>query len=120
MTRVVEQASVPPKNSSLPSPNIPGSQASQGTSGDNHVPVGTGILSTAALKHEEGKLGKGAQSVKPGKTGTKSKEEFGYIVTNQRYYQKMRAFVYVVLVLSKIQWSCGLCFHNTSLTIDLD
>ncbi|XP_057194466.1 receptor-type tyrosine-protein phosphatase-like N isoform X1 [Triplophysa rosa] len=83
MTRVVEQASVPAKNSSLPSPNIPGSQASPGTSGDNSVPVGTGILSTAALKHEEGKLGKGAPSVKPGKTGTKSKEEFGYIVTNQ-------------------------------------
>ncbi|KAA0713205.1 Receptor-type tyrosine-protein phosphatase-like N [Triplophysa tibetana] len=83
MTRVVEQAFVPAKNSSLPSPNIPGSQASPGTSGDNYVPVGTGILSTEALKHEEGILGKGAPSVKPGKTGTKSKEEFGYIVTNQ-------------------------------------
>lgn len=89
MTRVVEQASVPATNSSLPSPNIPRPQvspkkpSSPGTFRDNSVPVGTSMLSAAALKHEEGKLGKGALSVKPGKNGTN--EEFGYIVTNQRY-----------------------------------
>lgn len=95
MTRVVEQASVPAKNSSLPSSNLPESQASPETSRDNSVPVDTGMLSAAALKHDEGKLGKGALSVKPGKNGTKLKEEFGYIVTNQRYNQRMKALVYV-------------------------
>ncbi|XP_073726952.1 receptor-type tyrosine-protein phosphatase-like N [Misgurnus anguillicaudatus] len=89
MTHVLKQASVPATNSSLPPSNILSSQVSPkgpsslGTPRDNSVPVGTSKLSPAALKNEDGKLAKGAMSVKPGKNGTISKEEFGYIVTNQ-------------------------------------
>jgi len=47
--------------------------------------MGASALGPSALKQEEGRLGKGALSVQPGKNETKLKEEFGYIVTNQRY-----------------------------------
>lgn len=91
MTHVVEKASAPATNSSFPSPLNPRpetphkSPGSPGTSQDNSIPMGASALGPSALKQEEGRLGKGALSVQPGKNETKLKEEFGYIVTNQRY-----------------------------------
>lgn len=91
MTHVVEKASAPATNSSFPSQLNPGlktspkSPGSPGTSQDNSVPVGTSALGPSSLKQEEGRLGKGALSVPQGNNETKLKEEFGYIVTNQRY-----------------------------------
>ncbi|XP_016304624.1 receptor-type tyrosine-protein phosphatase-like N [Sinocyclocheilus anshuiensis] len=87
MTHVVEKASAQPTNSSFPSPFNPGPEispkGSQGASQDNYIPLGASVLGPASLKQEEGRLGKGTLSVKPGKNEAKLKEEFGYIVTNQ-------------------------------------
>ncbi|XP_051563633.1 receptor-type tyrosine-protein phosphatase-like N isoform X2 [Myxocyprinus asiaticus] len=89
MTRVVEKASAPDKNSSFPSPlnsgakASPKSSSSPGASQDNSVIVGASVLGPATLKQEVGRLEKGALSRQAGKNETKSKEEFGYIVTNQ-------------------------------------
>ncbi|XP_051568386.1 receptor-type tyrosine-protein phosphatase-like N isoform X2 [Myxocyprinus asiaticus] len=89
MTRVGEKASVPAKNSSFPSSFNPGPKASPkrpsspGASQENSVQVDASVLGLAALKHDEGGLGKGALRMQAGKNETKSKEEFGYIVTNQ-------------------------------------
>lgn len=91
MTHVVEKASAPATNSSFPSQLNPGpktspkSPGSPGSSQDNSIPMGASALGPSALKQEEGRLGKGALSVPPGNNETKLKEEFGYIVTNQRY-----------------------------------
>ncbi len=89
MTHVVEKASAPATNSSFNSPLNPGPEpspkGSQGASQDNSIPIGASALGPSSLKQEDGQLGKGALSVKPGKNETKLKEEFGYIVTNQRY-----------------------------------
>ncbi|XP_077055371.1 receptor-type tyrosine-protein phosphatase-like N isoform X2 [Siphateles boraxobius] len=79
MTHVAEKASAPATNSSFPSPLNPGPETSQ----DISIPMGASLLGPSALKQEEGRLGKGALSVQPGKNETKLKEEFGYIVTNQ-------------------------------------
>ncbi|KAF4112021.1 hypothetical protein G5714_006816 [Onychostoma macrolepis] len=75
MTHVVEKASAQATNSSFNSPLNPGPETSP------RVPKGA--LGPSSLKQEDGRLGKGALSVKPGKNETKLKEEFGYIVTNQ-------------------------------------
>ncbi|XP_073707950.1 receptor-type tyrosine-protein phosphatase-like N [Garra rufa] len=87
MTHVVEKTSAPATNSSFPSPLNPRPETSpKGSLGafkDNSIPVGASVLGPSSLKQEEGRLGKGALSVKPGKNETKLKEEFGYIVTNQ-------------------------------------
>uniref|UniRef100_A0A673HIR6 Receptor-type tyrosine-protein phosphatase-like N n=1 Tax=Sinocyclocheilus rhinocerous TaxID=307959 RepID=A0A673HIR6_9TELE len=87
MTHVVEKASAQATNSSFPSPFNPGPKispkGSQGAFQDNYIPLGASVLGPASLKQEEGRLGKGTLSVKPGKNETKLKEEFGYIVTNQ-------------------------------------
>uniref|UniRef100_A0A673KE78 Receptor-type tyrosine-protein phosphatase-like N n=1 Tax=Sinocyclocheilus rhinocerous TaxID=307959 RepID=A0A673KE78_9TELE len=87
MTHVVEKASAPATNSSFNSPLNPGPETSpkgsQGASQDNSIPIGASALGPSSLKQEDGLLGKGALSVKPGKNETKLKEEFGYIVTNQ-------------------------------------
>ncbi|XP_051987091.1 receptor-type tyrosine-protein phosphatase-like N isoform X2 [Xyrauchen texanus] len=89
MTRVVEKAFAPDKNSSFPPPLNSGAKASskssssEGPSPDNSVIVGASVLGSAALKQEVGRLEKGALSRQGGKNETKSKEEFGYIVTNQ-------------------------------------
>ncbi|XP_016342132.1 receptor-type tyrosine-protein phosphatase-like N isoform X1 [Sinocyclocheilus anshuiensis] len=87
MTHVVEKASAPATNSSFNSPLNPGPKTSpkgsQGASQDNSIPIGASALGPSSLKQEDGLLGKGALSVKPGKNETKLKEEFGYIVTNQ-------------------------------------
>ncbi|KAK2888995.1 hypothetical protein Q8A67_014370 [Cirrhinus molitorella] len=87
MTHVVEKASAPATNSSFPSPLNPRPETSPktslGASKDNSIPMGASVLGPSSLKQEEGQLGKGALSVKPGKNETKLKEEFGYIVTNQ-------------------------------------
>lgn len=89
MTHVVEKASAPATNSSFSSPLNPGLETSPkgslGAPQDNSIPMGASVLQPSSLKQEEGRLGKGALSVKPGKNETKLKEEFGYIVTNQRY-----------------------------------
>uniref|UniRef100_A0A8C2AQ33 Protein tyrosine phosphatase receptor type Nb n=1 Tax=Cyprinus carpio TaxID=7962 RepID=A0A8C2AQ33_CYPCA len=86
MTHVVEKASAPATNSSN-SPLNPGAETfpkgSQGASQDNSISIGASALGPSSLKQEDGRLGKGALSVKTGKNDTKLKEEFGYIVTNQ-------------------------------------
>ncbi|XP_059427383.1 receptor-type tyrosine-protein phosphatase-like N isoform X2 [Carassius carassius] len=85
MTHVVEKASAPATNSSNSSLNgaKTSPEGSQGASQDNSIPIGSSVLGPSSLKQEDGQLGKGALSVKPGKNETKLKEEFGYIVTNQ-------------------------------------
>ncbi|KAL0190695.1 hypothetical protein M9458_013393, partial [Cirrhinus mrigala] len=74
-------------NSSFTSSLNPGPETSPkgslGASQDNSIPMGANVLGSSSLKQEEGRLGKGALSVKPEKNETKLKEEFGYIVTNQ-------------------------------------
>lgn len=89
MTHAVEKASAPATKSSFNSPLNTGPEispkGSQGASQDNSVPIDASALGPSSLKQEDGRLGKGALSVKPGKNETKLKEEFGYIVTNQRY-----------------------------------
>ncbi|XP_026115186.1 receptor-type tyrosine-protein phosphatase-like N isoform X3 [Carassius auratus] len=86
MTHVVEKASAPASNSSnslLNHGSETSPKGSQGASQDNSTPIGASALGPSSLKQEDGQLGKGALSVKPGKNETKLKEEFGYIVTNQ-------------------------------------
>lgn len=89
MTHVMEKASAQATNSSFPSPLNPvpetSPKGSQGASQDNYIPLGASVLRPSSLKQEEGRLGKGTLSVKPRKNETKLKEEFGYILTNQRY-----------------------------------
>lgn len=87
MTHVVEKASAPASNSSnslLNHGSETSPKGSQGASQDNSTPIVASALGPSSLKQEDGQLGKGALSVKPGKNETKLKEEFGYIVTNQR------------------------------------
>ncbi|XP_052415079.1 receptor-type tyrosine-protein phosphatase-like N isoform X4 [Carassius gibelio] len=86
MTHVVEKASAPASNSSnslLNHGSETSPKGSQGASQDNSTPIVASALGPSSLKQEDGQLGKGALSVKPGKNETKLKEEFGYIVTNQ-------------------------------------
>ncbi|XP_026069845.1 receptor-type tyrosine-protein phosphatase-like N isoform X1 [Carassius auratus] len=87
MTHVMEKASAQAINSSIPSQLNPGpessSKGSQGASEDNYIPLSAGVLGPSSLKQEEGRLGKGTLSVKPGNNETNLKEEFGYTVTNQ-------------------------------------
>uniref|UniRef100_A0A8C1MSZ1 Protein tyrosine phosphatase receptor type Nb n=2 Tax=Cyprinus carpio TaxID=7962 RepID=A0A8C1MSZ1_CYPCA len=86
MERLFTKASAPATNSSN-SPLNPGAETfpkgSQGASQDNSISIGASALGPSSLKQEDGRLGKGALSVKTGKNDTKLKEEFGYIVTNQ-------------------------------------
>ncbi|XP_051997112.1 receptor-type tyrosine-protein phosphatase-like N isoform X4 [Xyrauchen texanus] len=85
MTHVAEKASVPAQNSSFnPGPKAsPKRPSSPEASQENSVQVGASVLGLASLKHDEGRLGKGALRMQAGKNETKSKEEFGYIITNQ-------------------------------------
>ncbi|XP_059416644.1 receptor-type tyrosine-protein phosphatase-like N [Carassius carassius] len=87
MTHVMEKASAQAINSSIHSQLNPGSETSskgsQGASEGNYIPLGADVLGPSSLKQEEGRLGKGTLSVKPGKNETNLKEEVGYTVTNQ-------------------------------------